>query len=119
MTPVFDHLAVAAETLDAGVAAVEEALGLRLQPGGKHAAMGTPNRLIGMGPGEYLEVIAIDPEAPGPGASRTTWPRRSRWIASGGRPGRAPGSCAIRRWKTPWPMRRRGPARRWPFGVTR
>ncbi|MCC0079847.1 MAG: VOC family protein [Rhodobacter sp.] len=87
MTPVFDHLAVAAETLDAGVAAVEEALGLRLQPGGKHAAMGTHNRLIGMGPGEYLEVIAIDPEAPAPGHAR--WfaldrfrgaPRPRAWI---------------------------------------
>ncbi|MGB8622709.1 MAG: VOC family protein, partial [Paracoccaceae bacterium] len=36
-----DHLAVAAETLEAGVAAVEAALGVRLAEGGSHAAMGT------------------------------------------------------------------------------
>ena len=29
-------------------------------PGGKHAFMGTHNCLLGLGPGFYLEVIAID-----------------------------------------------------------
>ena len=66
-----DHLVVAAATLAEGVAWVEERLGVTMGPGGKHAAMGTHNRLIALGPGRFLEVIAIDPEAPPPG--RTRW----------------------------------------------
>ena len=69
---VFDHLAIAARSLDE-VGAVEAALGVPLEAGGKHAAMGTHNRLLSLGAGEYLEVIAIDPEAPAPG--------RPRWFA--------------------------------------
>ena len=60
-----DHIAVATERLADGAAAVEGALGLALQPGGRHAAMGTHNRLLSLG-AEYLEVIAIDPEARAP-----------------------------------------------------
>lgn len=83
----FDHFAVAAGTLDAGVAAVEAALGVPLEPGGRHAVMGTHNRLLGLGD-LYLEVIAIDPEAPAP--ERPRWfdldrfagpPRPTSWIA--------------------------------------
>ena len=65
----FDHLAISAETLEDGVAAVESALGVAMARGGKHAHMGTHNRLLGLGD-LYLEVIAIDPAAPAP-----TWPR--------------------------------------------
>ena len=65
-----DHLAVAAETLEAGRALVEERLGLRLQTGGKHAHFGTHNLLLGLEDGLYLEVIAVDPEAPAPGYPR-------------------------------------------------
>ncbi|GAA0294403.1 VOC family protein [Rhodovulum strictum] len=83
-----DHLALSAGTLEAGVAMVEDRLGVRLAPGGRHAAMGTHNRLLRLGPGFYLEVIAIDPEAPAPGRPR--WfdldrfagpPRLTNWIA--------------------------------------
>lgn len=58
-----DHIAIAAETLEAGRAAVEETLGTTLQPGGRHAHFGTHNLLLGLEDGLYLEVIAIDPSA--------------------------------------------------------
>lgn len=59
----FDHIAIAATTLAAGVADIEQALGVSLQPGGKHTHYGTHNRLLGLGD-IYLEVIAKDPDAP-------------------------------------------------------
>lgn len=71
--PLFDHLALAAEDLATGAATLESALGVPLEPGGQHAAMSTHNRLLSLGPGEYLEVIAADPAAPPPG--------RPRWFA--------------------------------------
>lgn len=58
-----DHLAVAAETLEEGREAVEDALGVPLQAGGQHATFGTHNLLLGMEEGLYLEVIAVDPAA--------------------------------------------------------
>lgn len=66
----FDHLVVAARTLDEGVAWVEARLGVKMAGGGKHATMGTHNRLLKIGPREFLEVIAIDPEAPPPARAR-------------------------------------------------
>ncbi|CTQ32380.1 VOC family protein [Jannaschia rubra] len=83
----FDHFAIAAATLDDGAAYVTRHLGQRIGPGGGHALMGTHNRLSGLGPGEYFEVIAIDPDAPAPGRAR--WfdldrragpPRIGNWI---------------------------------------
>jgi hypothetical protein len=83
-----DHLAVCAATLAEGAAAVEAVLGVPLEPGGVHPHMGTHNRLLSLGPGEYLEVIAVDPGAPAPGRHR--WfdldrfrgaPRLTNWVA--------------------------------------
>lgn len=83
----FDHIAVAAATLEEGVDWVESALGVKMAGGGKHALMGTHNRLLGLGD-LYLEVIAIDPEAPKP--DRPRWfdldhfsgpPRLTNWVA--------------------------------------
>ena len=85
----FDHLAIAAESLDEGAAAVEAALGVALGPGGEHAAMGTHNRLLSLGPGEYLEVIAINPAAPAPG--------RPRWFGLDGFAGATRPQCWIAR----------------------
>lgn len=82
-----DHLAVAAETLADGVDWVEGLLGVPLLAGGHHAHYGTHNRLLGLAPGLYLEVIARDPAAPPTG--RATWfgldtfsgpPRLANWI---------------------------------------
>jgi hypothetical protein len=69
MMLALDHIAVSAETLEDGAKWVEMALGVPLAGGGKHAHMGTHNRLLGLGD-LYLEVIAIDPDAPAP-----SWPR--------------------------------------------
>lgn len=88
MSHVPDHLVVAAAGLDEGAAAVEAALGVALEPGGTHPTMGTHNRLLSLGPGLYLEVIAVDPSAEPPGRPR--WfdldrflgpPRLKNWVA--------------------------------------
>lgn len=86
-----DHIAIAAESLDAGAAWLEGVLGVPLAPGGRHAYMGTHNRLLGLGAGFYLELIAIDPDAPKPPHPR--WfgldgfagpPRLVSWVARTG-----------------------------------
>lgn len=69
---VIDHVVIRADSLDSGAAYVADALGIDLAPGGTHAVMGTHNRLAGVG-GPYLEVIAVDPQAPRPD--------RARWFA--------------------------------------
>jgi hypothetical protein len=69
MILALDHLAISAETLEAGADWVERSLGLPLSPGGQHPHMATHNRLLSLGD-LYLEVIAIDPKAPKP-----AWPR--------------------------------------------
>lgn len=82
-----DHIAVVARTLDEGASYVEAVLGAELSAGGKHPHMGTHNRLLSLGPDVYLEVIAIDPEAPQPPHRR--WfnldnydgaPRMTNWV---------------------------------------
>jgi hypothetical protein len=84
---VLDHIAVAAETLAEGAAHVEAALGVELSDIGIHDRMGTHNRLLGLGPGVYLEVIAVNPDAAPPAQAR--WfdldnfrgrPRLTNWI---------------------------------------
>ncbi len=69
--PELDHLVVAAADLDSGTRWLEARLGVAFGPGGKHATMGTHNRLLRLGEMLYLEVIAIDPAAPAP--SRPRW----------------------------------------------
>jgi len=69
----FDHLVVAAQTLAEGINFVAVRLGALPQAGGKHVAMGTHNALLRLGPREYIEVIAIDPDAAAP--------PRPRWFA--------------------------------------
>ena len=82
-----DHLAISAASLAEGVASIAALLGVTLAPGGSHPYMGTHNRLLSLGPGLYLEVIAIDPAATRPAQPR--WfdldrfsgpPRLTNWI---------------------------------------
>jgi hypothetical protein len=72
-----DHLVVAASTLDEGVRWCEATLGMTPAAGGRHETMGTHNRLVRLSsaafPRSYLEIIAIDPDAPPP--------QRLRWYA--------------------------------------
>ncbi|MEO0937946.1 MAG: VOC family protein [Pseudomonadota bacterium] len=84
---LLDHLAVAATTLAAARAHVEEALGVPMQPGGQHAVFATHNALLGLEDGLYLEAIAADPDQPAP--ERPRWfdldrfdgpPRLLNWI---------------------------------------
>lgn len=84
---VLDHLAVSCATLEEGADWLAERLGVAVEGGGKHAEMGTHNRLLSLGD-LYLEVIAIDPAAPAPGRAR--WfdldrfegaPRLTNWVA--------------------------------------
>ena len=70
---IMDHLVVACERLEDGVAWIEERLGVATQAGGHHVDMGTHNRLLSLGPNEYLEVIAVDPEA-------AAAPNQPRWF---------------------------------------
>lgn len=65
-----DHLVVAAATLDDGARHVRETLGVDPDPGGRHDRMGTHNRLLRAGPSTYVEVIAVDPDAPRPDRPR-------------------------------------------------
>ena len=65
-----DHLVVAAATLEEGVRWLEGRVGVPLEPGGRHEAFGTHNRLLPLGPEAYLEVIATDPSAPAPARPR-------------------------------------------------
>lgn len=71
-----DHLVIAAASLAQGVAWCEATLGITPGPGGEHPLMGTHNRLLRIGSSEfpraYLEIIAINPDAPAP--------RRKRWF---------------------------------------
>jgi hypothetical protein len=85
-----DHLVVAAKTLEQGVNWLEGKLAVKLQAGGKHPLFGTHNALLKLGESSYLEVIAVDPDAPKP--TRARWfeldhahlleqPKLIHWVA--------------------------------------
>lgn len=70
-----DHIVIGAASLEDGAAYISERLGVDIPMGGKHPLMGTHNRLMRIGAACFLEVIAIDPEAPPPD--------HARWFALG------------------------------------
>lgn len=72
-----DHIVVSCDRLEDGVAHVEAALGVAMQVGGKHAFFGTHNAVLALADGVYLEVIAVDPDAPAP--------KYARWFGLDGR----------------------------------
>ncbi len=69
-----DHLVVVCDTLAQGREWCQSTLGAEPQPGGKHGWMGTHNLLLDVSsptqPQVYLELIAIDPDAPAPARPR-------------------------------------------------
>ena len=79
MNTEVDHLVIAADSLAQGVDWCDATLGVTPGPGRKHVGMGTHNRLLAIAspafPKAYLEIIAIDPDAPDPA--------RPRWFGLG------------------------------------
>jgi hypothetical protein len=65
-----DHLVFAAPELAAGIATVEELLGVRATAGGQHPNRGTRNALISLGARIYIEIIGADPDQPTPAEPR-------------------------------------------------
>jgi hypothetical protein len=84
-----DHLVYATPDLAAGIAHVEELLGVKAVPGGQHPGWGTRNALIGLGDQTYLEIIGPDPDQPKPaqprrfGIDELKAPRLVTWAAKG------------------------------------
>lgn len=82
-----DHLVVTAPSLASGAAYIREALGVEMQPGGTHHAMGTHNLLLKLDDSTYLEVLAVDPDMTAPGRprwfdlDRVTTPALATWVA--------------------------------------
>ena len=81
-----DHLAITCASLEEGTAWAEECLGVPLDPGGRHDRFGTHNRLLSLGPGLYLEVIAPEPGTTPAvprwfGLEEATTPKLGNWIA--------------------------------------
>jgi hypothetical protein len=65
-----DHISVIAPSLAEGVSHVRACLDLDVPFGQRHAYMGTHNHLLQLGDTVYLEIVALDPEADGPGHPR-------------------------------------------------
>lgn len=56
-----DHIVIGTRDLDEGTRYLESCLRCTLSPGGQHIGFGTHNRLLNLGGGAYLELIALDP----------------------------------------------------------
>lgn len=109
-----DHLVIAARTLEEGARFVAAKLGVEPAGGGAHPLMRTHNRLLNLFGGVYLEVIAIDPDAPPAEAPRSRLfalddpallrrledgPQLVHWVARVDRP------KGLARWQAQYPER--------------
>ncbi len=56
-----DHIVIGTRDLEEGTRYLESCLRCTLAPGGQHIGFGTHNRLLNLGDGAYLELIALDP----------------------------------------------------------
>ena len=65
-----DHFTLGTAALPQGQAALADVLGVTLPQGSKHDAMSTHNCVCQAGNESFMELIAIDPEAPDPGRIR-------------------------------------------------
>ena len=65
-----DHFAIGASSLNSGVESLRRKLGVEVPAGSKHTAMSTHNCVMQSGNESFLELIAIDPDAPDPGRVR-------------------------------------------------
>lgn len=72
ITTHLDHIVVGASTLEEGADYVEKILGVRVPDGGEHIMMGTHNKVMTLGNGVYLEIIAVNFEM--------TPPAQPRWF---------------------------------------
>jgi hypothetical protein len=84
---MLDHIVYAVPDLAGAVLDLQQRLGVRATPGGKHTGLGTHNALLSLSEESYIEVIGPDPEQPQPTAPRPfgidalTGPRLVTWIA--------------------------------------
>jgi glyoxalase-like protein len=87
MIPEIDHLVVTAPSLADGADYIRRELGVEMQPGGEHPLMGTHNLLLKLGDATYLEVLAVNPDAPRPrgprwfGLDHVTEAALAAWVA--------------------------------------
>lgn len=113
-SPRIDHLVIAALSLEEGARFVATKLGCEMAAGGAHPLMRTHNRLLGLWGGMYLEVIAVNPDAPHPETPRArlfslddpamqkrlkSGPQLVHWVVSVERP------KSLVRWQAQYPAR--------------
>ena len=73
MNNKIDNFGIGAASLQSGVQALQKLLGVETPRGGKHDTMGTHNCVMQAGGESFLEILAIDPDAPPP--------CRARWFS--------------------------------------